>query len=99
MRKVDNLEEGSLEWDLSMEGVGRRRWNRRLAADLGAHGLRSLGSLVGRQTVEMVNSRDLGLQPSLQQGLLFDDREKSGEGVAVKVGGLLLALQRGVEGG
>ena len=99
MRKVDNLEEGSLEWDLSMEGVGRRRWNRRLAADLGAHGLRSRGGLVGRRTVELVNSRDFSLPPSLQLGLLLDDREKSGEGVAVKVGGLLLALQRGVEGG
>ena len=97
MKKVDNLEEESLQWELSMEGVGRRRWNRRLAAVLGTHGLRSRGGLVGRRTVDLLNSRDLGLQLSLQLGLSLDEREKSGEGVAVKVGGLLLALQRGVE--
>ena len=74
-------------------GVGRRRWNRRLAADLGTHDLRSRGGLVGRRTVDLVNSRDF----SLQLGLSLDDREKSGEGVAVKVGGLLLALRGGVE--
>ena len=90
MRKVDNLEEGSLEWELSRGGVGRRRWNRRLAAVLGTHGLRSRGGLVRRRTVDLVNSRDLSLQLGLQQGLSLDDREKSGEGVAVKVGGLLL---------
>ena len=97
MRKVDNLEEGSLEWELSMGGVGRRRWNRRLAAVLGTHGLRSRGGLVGRRTVDLVNSRDFSLQLSLQLGLSLDDREKSGEGVAVKVGGLLLELRGGVE--
>ena len=97
MKKVDNLEEESLQWELSMEEVGRRRWNRRLAAVLGTHGLRSREGLVGRRTVARVNSRDLGLQLSLQLGLSLDEREKSGEGVAVKVGGLLLALRRGVE--
>ena len=97
MKKVDNLGEESLQWELSMEGVGRRRWNRRLAAVLGTHGLRSRGGLVGRRTVDLVNSRDLSLQLSLELGLSLDDREKSGEGVAVKVGGLLLALQSGVE--
>ena len=97
MRKVDNLEEGSLEWELSMEGEGRRRWNRRLDADLGNHDLRIRGGLVGRRTDDPMNSRDFSLLPSLQLGLSLADREKSGEGVAVKVEGLLLELRGGVE--
>ena len=97
MRKVDNLEEGSLEWELPMGRVGRRRWNRRLDADLGTHDLRIRGGLVGRRTDDPVNSRDFSLLPSLQLGLSLADREKSGEGVAGKVEGLLLELRGGVE--
>ena len=95
MRNFDNLEEGSLEWELSMGGVGRRRWNRRLAWEPTACVVG--GGLVGRRTVDLVNSRYLSLQLSLQLGLSLDEREKSGEGVAVKFGGLFLALRRGVE--
>ena len=86
-----------MEWELSMWGVGRRRWNRRLDADLGTHDLRIRGGLVGRRTDDPVNSRDFSLLPSLQLGLSLADREKSGEGVARKIEGLLLELQGGVE--
>ena len=86
-----------MEWELSMGGVGRRRWNLRLEVVLGTHGLRSRGGLVGRPTDDPVNSRDFSLQLSLQLGLSLADKEKSGEGVAVKVEGLLLELRRGVE--
>ena len=52
---------------------------------------------MGRQTVDLLNSRDLSLPLSLQLGLSLAEREKSGEGVANGISGLLLALQRGVE--
>ena len=84
-------------WELSVGGVCRRRWSRRLAAVMGAHGLRSRGGRVGRRTVTLENSRDFSLWPIMQLDLSLDDREKSGEGVVVTVGGLLLALRGGVE--